>query len=196
MKILVATSNSHKLREISEIFANHDVMSFGEILSPFEIIEDGTSFKENAIIKARAIFSRLSKDEQAKYAVISDDSGICVDVLKGAPGIFSARYAGETTSDEENLNKLIAQLKACGADSSKAHYVAAIALIIDGHEFTTHGFLHGEVITIPRGSGGFGYDPIFIPCGESRTLAEMSPAEKNAISHRANGLQLANLLMR
>ena len=195
MNLIVASGNQGKLHEISEIFSHHRVMSFREFLAPFEIIEDGNSFQENAFIKARAIAEKLPPHIMRTHVILSDDSGLCVPILGGAPGIYSARYAGENASDEENNKRLIRALKERGIERTSAYYVAAIAMIFRGMEWSTHGWLHGEVITTPRGKEGFGYDPLFIPKGYDMSLAEMEKAQKNKISHRFWGLKRAEFLL-
>ncbi|OYZ62100.1 MAG: non-canonical purine NTP pyrophosphatase, partial [Sulfuricurvum sp. 24-42-5] len=158
MKIVLATSNKGKVREIKELLHDREVFPYTDLMEGFEIVEDGDTFKENALIKARAVYRALG-DENA--VVIADDSGINVDVLEGAPGIHSARYAGENCTDKDNLNKLVEAVKSAGKESSPAHYTAAIAIVSKEGESCVHGWMHGEVITRPRGENGFGYDPIF-----------------------------------
>ncbi len=195
MKILIATGNRDKLQEIAQIFSDHEVMGYHEIMEPFEIIEDGESFQANAIIKAKAIHERLSAQDRARYLILSDDSGISVPLLHGEPGIYSARYAGEPLSSKRNLQKLIEEIQKRGVERTPAHYTAAMAMILEGRIYTVHGWMHGEAIIAPRGERGFGYDPMFIPQGENRTLGEMEESEKNVISHRAKALKLARKLL-
>ena len=157
MKILLATSNADKVKEIKEFFAEYEIYTLGEVLDPFEIDECGTSFKQNALIKVRAVHEALkSKNLQSEFFVLSDDSGICVDALGGAPGIFSARFSGSGATDASNRDKLASELRALNLDSSPAHYTAAIALKCALGEFCTHGFMHGTAITQQRGQNGFG----------------------------------------
>lgn len=192
MKIILATSNNGKVKEISEIFKNDEIIPFTDIIKPFDIEENGCSFKENALIKARAVYDALD-DEDA--VVLADDSGISVEGLGGKPGIFSARYAGADATDKDNLNKLIEELKQTGVSSSKAHYTAAIAVIVKGVQYTAHGWMHGEVITQMRGEKGFGYDPIFIPDGFDKTLGELDDKIKKEISHRSQALKLVKIIL-
>lgn len=192
MKIVLATSNKGKVKEIQEMCEDHEVIPYSELIEPFEIIEDGESFKENALIKARAVFKAL-KDENV--VVIADDSGISVDALDGAPGIFSARHAGANANDKANLNKLVQDLVDKGANSSSAHYTAAIAIVTKDAEFCVHGWMYGDVITSPRGEGGFGYDPMFIPLGYEKTLGELESEVKRGLSHRAKALRLAKVIL-
>ena len=197
MKILLATSNKNKVKEIKEFFTGYDVYALGEVLDPFEIDECGTSFKQNALIKVRAVHEALkSKNLQSEFFVLSDDSGICVDALGGAPGIFSARFSGAGATDASNREKLARKLRALSLDSSPAHYTAAIALKCDLGEFCTHGFMHGTAITKQRGQNGFGYDFMFIPRGFDRTIGELPAAVKFKISHRTKGLALMQILLK
>ncbi|WP_299225585.1 non-canonical purine NTP pyrophosphatase [uncultured Campylobacter sp.] len=197
MKILLATSNADKVKEIKEFFAEYEIYALGEVLDPFEIDECGTSFKQNALIKVRAVYEALkSKNLQSEFFVLSDDSGICVDALGGAPGIFSARFSGEGATDASNRDKLASELRALNLDSSPAHYTAAIALKCALGEFCTHGFMHGTAITQQRGQNGFGYDFMFIPRGFDRTIGELPAAVKFKISHRTKGLVLMQILLK
>ena len=183
MKILLATSNKNKVKEIKEFFTGYD--------------ECGESFKQNALIKVRAVHEALkSKNLQSEFFVLSDDSGICVDALGGAPGIFSARFSGEGATDASNREKLAASLRALGLEESPAHYTAAIALKCALGEFCTHGFMHGTAITQQRGQNGFGYDFMFIPRGFDRTIGELPAEVKFEISHRTKGLALMRILLK
>nr|WP_314070817.1 non-canonical purine NTP pyrophosphatase [uncultured Campylobacter sp.] len=197
MKILLATSNADKVKEIKEFFAEYEIYALGEVLDPFEIDECGASFKQNALIKVRAVHEALkSENLQSEFFVLSDDSGICVDALGGAPGIFSARFSGEDATAASNREKLASELKALNLDSSSAHYTAAIALKCALGEFCTHGFMHGTAITQQRGQNGFGYDFIFIPRGFDCTIGELPAAVKFEISHRTKGLALMRILLK
>jgi XTP/dITP diphosphohydrolase len=184
--VILATRNEHKLRELAEILPGVELQALpeGVEMPP----EDGDSFAANALIKARA--AHVATGE----AAIADDSGIEAAALGGRPGIYSARYAGEGASDEENLEKLLAEVAAAG-DDRRAAYVCAIALIgSDGAEQTFEARCEGRLIEAPRGSGGFGYDPAFVPddtgTEDERTMAELSAAEKHAISHRGRAARL------
>ncbi|MDD5405426.1 MAG: non-canonical purine NTP pyrophosphatase [Sulfurovaceae bacterium] len=185
MQLVLATSNQGKLREFSQFFGEK-LLPYSDIIPSFEIVEDGDSFAANALIKARAIYDRLDKDA----VVIADDSGISVPLLSGEPGIYSARYAGINASDKDNLNKLIAFIKAKGMKRMPAYYTAALALVCSEGEFVVHGWMHGDVIDEARGEGGFGYDPMFIPESYERTLGELSGEIKSAFSHRTKALRL------
>ena len=185
MKLIIASNNAHKIYEIKKILGD----SFDEILSlreagiTHETVEDGTTFMENALKKAREI-AKISGTP-----ALADDSGICIDALGGAPGIFSARFAGEHGDDEANNRLLLEKLS--GKENKNGHYTCAMALVFpDGREICAEGYMHGRITENSRGTHGFGYDPLFIPVGETRTVAQMSDEEKNAISHRASALKL------
>ncbi len=192
MKLVLATSNKGKVREIKKLYDKYDVIPYSELIKEFEIVEDGDTFKENALIKARAVFKALN-DKDA--VVIADDSGISVDILDGKPGIYSARYAGENANDKDNLYKLIDDIKEKGVKSSPAHYTAAIAIVTKDREFCVHGWMHGEAQTFAKGDGGFGYDPMFIPDGYSQTLGELDDEIKKRLSHRSKALALAKIIL-
>ena len=192
MQIVLATSNKGKVREIKAMCDAFDVVAFSELIEPFEIVEDAPTFKGNALLKAQAVYAALG-DEDA--IVLSDDSGISVDALDGAPGIYSARYGGEEASDKENLNKLMAEVRAKGLESSPAHYTAAIAIVTKEGEQVVHGWMYGDVITEPRGENGFGYDPCFVPEGFDETLGELDDEIKKGLSHRSKALYLAELVI-
>lgn len=192
MKLVLATSNSGKVREIKSLCRDFEVIPYTEIIEGFEIIEDGDTFKANALIKAHAVFDAL---DDPNAIVIADDSGISVDILNGQPGIFSARYAGPDANDKDNLYKLINSVKAEGVELSPAHYTAAIAIVCKEGEYTVHGWMHGEVITQARGEEGFGYDPMFIPHGHEKTLGELDDEVKSRLSHRSKALELAKIVL-
>jgi XTP/dITP diphosphohydrolase len=189
MRIVLATSNKGKIKEIKKYFQK-DVYAFSDLIEPFEIIENGNSFKENAIIKAKSIQNKLPKD-----IIIADDSGISVPVLGGIPGIYSARFAGKNANDKDNLLKLIDELKKNGIKSTKAFYTSAIAIATPYGVFSTHGFMYGDVIDEARGDNGFGYDPMFIPQGFTKTLGELDEQTKKSISHRTKALNLAKYIL-
>lgn len=193
MKIILATSNAHKVAEFKMMLKDFELYSLDEFLKPFEIEENGKSFKENALIKSKAVFNALHKDKE--FIALSDDSGICVDALEGKPGIYSARFSKEGT-DSKNREKLIKELCNLKLKESKAHYKAAIGLSSYWGDFCTQGSMHGKVIGEERGSGGFGYDSMFIPKDFDKTLAELSSQQKNAISHRFKALDLARIILR
>ncbi|WP_294952797.1 RdgB/HAM1 family non-canonical purine NTP pyrophosphatase [Sulfurovum sp.] len=191
MKLVLATGNKGKLREFRQM-CEDEVTAFSELLGTLDIVEDGITFAQNALIKARTIYEKLGDD----FLVISDDSGISLPVLDGAPGIYSARYAGEEASDKENLYKLIEVLREKGLKSTPAYYTAAIAIVSRYGEYVVHGWMHGDVIDAPRGDKGFGYDPIFIPKGFDKTLGELDADVKAEISHRSKALALAKPIIR
>ena len=189
MRIVLASSNRGKIREIKNYFGS-EVFAFSDLIEPFEIIEDGNSFKENAIIKAKSIQKFLPND-----IIIADDSGITLPALGGIPGIYSARFAGEGATDKENLFKLIDELKKYNLKTTPAYYTSAIALATPYGIFTTHGFMYGDVIDEARGNNGFGYDPMFIPKGFDKTLGELDEQTKKSISHRTKALNLAKYIL-
>jgi len=193
LRLILATSNMGKVREIKELYGDYEVVPYCDIIDEFEIVEDGSTFKENALIKARAVFNAIG-DEDA--IVLADDSGISVDILDGEPGIYSARYAGVGADDKQNLYKLIETLKSKGIESSKAHYTAAIAIVTKNKERVVHGWMYGDVITEARGDQGFGYDPMFIPFGFDKTLGELDNEVKKEISHRSMALELCKTVLR
>ncbi|HEX7059770.1 MAG TPA: RdgB/HAM1 family non-canonical purine NTP pyrophosphatase [Solirubrobacterales bacterium] len=184
--MILATRNEHKLRELAEILPGVELrpLSSGVEMPP----EDGDSFAANALIKARAAHAATGE------AAIADDSGIVARALGDRPGIYSARYAGEGASDEENLAKLLREVAAAGEERGAA-YVCVMALVDeDGEELTFEGRCEGRLTMEPRGAGGFGYDPAFIPADtgseDERTFAELSAGEKHAISHRGRAARL------
>ena len=191
MRIVLATGNKGKLREFKQM-CQDEVVAFSELLGEFDIVEDGDTFASNALIKARTIYEKLGEE----YLVVSDDSGISLPILDGAPGIYSARYAGEGVTDKDNLYKLIEAVKEKGVKSTPAYYTAAIAIVSKYGEYVVHGWMHGDVIDEPRGDKGFGYDPMFIPAGFDKTLGELEDDVKKEISHRAKALKLAQPIIR
>ena len=178
MRLVLATRNDHKLRELSELMRPYelDPLPAGVELPP----ETGTTFADNALGKARAAAAATARP------AIADDSGIEAAALGGAPGVWSARFAGEDATDEENLRKLLHDVPEDG--DRRVAYVCALAYVEPGgREEVVHGRCEGTLATEPRGTGGFGYDPAFIPDdypGDTRTMAELTPREKDAISHR------------
>ena len=184
MKLIIASNNAHKIREIREILGSRfdTILTLREAGINHETVEDGVTFLENARKKAREI-AQISG-----CAALADDSGISVDALGGAPGVYSARYCGMHGDDEGNNDLLLKNLE--GQTDRRAHYTAAIVIAYpDGRTVEAEGYLYGTIGTERIGTGGFGYDPLFFPEGSSRTLAEYTAEEKNAISHRAEGLR-------
>jgi len=190
MKIVFASGNAHKIREVSEILrscpetAELEVLSLKDIGFEGDIEETGETFEENALIKARAVASR-------GYICFADDSGLEVDALGGAPGIYSARYTGVHGTDEDNNALLLKNLENVPDGKRTAHYTCAIACVFpNGREFTVRGICEGLIIREARGCGGFGYDPYFYVKEYDKTLAEVTAEEKHAISHRGKALRL------
>ena len=192
MKLVLATSNKGKVKEIKALCKEFEVIPYSELIEEFEIIEDGSSFKENALIKARAVFKALNSDD---VIVMADDSGISVNVLDGKPGIYSARHAGKDATDKDNLYKLIQDIKDKNVTSSPAYYTAAIAIVTKNSQYCVHGWMYGTAISEAIGDGGFGYDPMFIPLGYDKTLGELDDDVKKSLSHRAKALGLAKIVL-
>ncbi len=197
MRLVLATHNRHKVGELRAILlpvvpglAPADVVASGDVGAP-DVPETGVTFAENALLKARALAAFTG------LPAVADDSGLCVDVLGGAPGVFSARWSGRHGDDAANLRLLLDQLADVPAQHRAAEFVCAAALVTpDGHETVAHGTMRGRLTTAPRGSGGFGYDPILEPdaqparaAGVVLTSAELTPEEKNAISHRGEAFR-------
>ncbi len=192
MRLVLATSNKGKVREIKALYSEYEVIPYSELIEEFDIIEDGDSFKENALIKARTVFQALGRDD---VIVIADDSGISVDALDGDPGIYSARYGGIDADDKDNLNKLMQDIKMRGVNSSPAHYTAAIAIVTKNSEQSVHGWMYGTALCEARGEGGFGYDPMFVPLGYDKTLGELDDGVKKQLSHRSKALKHAQKII-
>ncbi|MDH6126629.1 RdgB/HAM1 family non-canonical purine NTP pyrophosphatase [Kitasatospora sp. GP82] len=187
-RLVLATRNQHKVAELHAILgdAGLDVELVGADVYPEipDVPETGVTFAENALLKAHALARATG------LPAVADDSGLCVDVLGGAPGIFSARWAGKHGDDRANLDLLLAQLSDIAQPHRGAHFACAAALALpDGTERVVEGRLLGTLRTAPSGDGGFGYDPILQPLGDTRTCAELTPAEKNAISHRGQAFR-------
>ncbi len=188
MKLIIASNNAHKIYEIKKILSGKfdEILSLREAGVEHETVEDGSTFMENSLKKAREI------SEITGCAALADDSGICAHALDGAPGIYSARFAGEYKGQEsDDANNALLLQKLADKSDKTAHYTCAMALVYpDGREVTAEGYMYGTITDNPRGTRGFGYDPLFIPAGEVRTVAEMTDEEKNLISHRANALNI------
>lgn len=186
MKVFIATKNAKKLVELSRILVplGFEVVCEKDLTAPLaEIEETGVTFEENALLKARAGLSETG------YISVADDSGLCVDYLDGAPGIYSARYSGGHGNDEMNNEKLLAELAGVPMEQRTAYYVAAIACVFpDGREFTVRGECHGHIAFEESGDCGFGYDPLFI--SEKGCFGHLSAEEKDSISHRGKALRL------
>lgn len=183
MKLCFATHNINKLKEIREILeGKFEVVSLDEIGQTDEIPETGRTLEENSLLKAEFVFRKF------RVAVIADDSGLEVESLNGEPGVYSARYAGSQKNSEDNMNLLLSNLR--GHQNKQACFKAVITYIDEqGTSAQFVGQVDGKIIDVKRGSGGFGYDPIFVPDGYDRTFAEMSNEEKNTMSHRARALE-------
>jgi len=194
LRLILATGNKGKIRELKGYFSKFDVIAYKDIIGDIEIIEDGKTFKENAIIKAKAINEELKKIGFKDYLVLADDSGISIEALNFEPGIKSARYSGG--SDKDNNKLVIKKLNEIGIESSKAYYTAAVALIYKDKLFTTHGFMRGIVIDKERGDKGFGYDPLFIPNGFDKTFGELDDEVKRRISHRTKAIECIKIVIR
>ena len=180
-EILVATHNQHKKEEIQQILGEHfNVTSLTDYDIHDEIVEDGTTFHENALIKANYCFEKTGKPS------LGDDSGLVVEALDGRPGIYSARYAGNHDF-AKNIAKVLDELK--GEENRKAYFVTVMCLVDENGENYFEGRVYGNLIKESRGEKGFGYDPIFIPENHEITFAEMKPEEKNVISHRKNAIE-------
>lgn len=193
-RIVFATGNAGKIREIEAILADLgvEVISMKEAGVTAEIEENGSTYEENALIKARAVADRLkAAGQQADTAVMADDSGLEIDFLGREPGIYSARYLGEDTSYRIKNANLISRLEGVEDERRTARFVCAIAAVLpDGRELTSRGTIEGRIGYEEKGSNGFGYDPIFYVPEYGRTTAELSEEEKNRVSHRGNALRL------
>ncbi len=190
MRYILASNNKGKLKEMKAILASlgADIISQSEAGLELEADETGKTFEENAIIKARAACEALHEP------AIADDSGLAVEALGGAPGVYSARYGGCTT-DEERVNLLLKNLE--GVKNRKAKFVSCIACVFpNGDAITARGECEGTITFLPRGEGGFGYDPVFELAGTEKTMAEISPEEKNAVSHRGRALRIFEMKLR
>ena len=187
-RLVLATRNAHKLAELRRILdeAELEVELVG--VDAFDgigdVAETGTTFAENALLKAHATAQATG------LPAVADDSGLCVDALAGMPGVFSARWSGGHGDDRANLELVLAQIADLPDERRSAHFACAAALALpDGSERVVEGIVAGTLLRVPRGTGGFGYDPIFLPLGETRTTAELSPADKDLISHRGRALR-------
>ncbi len=185
MKMVLASQNRHKAQEMQAILGDKitlvtlDEAGFGDL----EIIEDGDTFEANAIKKAVTVMQATGLPS------ISDDSGLCVDVLDGAPGIYTARFAGEDATDDQNIAKLLSQLDGVDMSQRTARFVCVIAVAVPGKEtITFRGECEGKILTEKRGVGGFGYDPVFYVEEYGKAMAELAPEIKNSISHRSRAL--------
>jgi XTP/dITP diphosphohydrolase len=185
--VILATRNQAKLRELARILSPQEVIGLDQFPGAPDVPETGATFEANALLKARAIAACTG------LPAVADDSGLCVDALNGMPGVLSARWAGRHGDDQANLELVLAQLADVPDARLGARFVCAAALVVPGdggdREWVVTGEVAGRLIRVPRGSGGFGYDPIFVPDGFGRTTAEMSPEAKDAISHRGRAFR-------
>jgi XTP/dITP diphosphohydrolase len=184
-QLLLATRNSHKSREFAEILgAGFEVRDLADAAELPPVEETGLTFEANAILKA------VEASKHFSGLVVADDSGLEVDALDGAPGIYSARYAGPLATDEANVAKLLSALAECGPGRRSARFRCSLALAKAGEILGTFdGVVEGTIVEVPRGGAGFGYDPVFQPLGFTQTFGEISSSEKNRISHRARAIQ-------
>lgn len=180
-QLILATHNNHKAREFQDILPQYSVKTLADLGHDEEIEETATDLEGNSLLKAKTIFKRYG------YVVISDDSGLEVNALNGAPGVYSARYAGEPRNDQRNTEKLLYKLQ--GASNRKAQFRTVITLMSLGNSFQFEGIVSGTIAESPRGEAGFGYDPVFVPKGYQQTFAELPADLKNKISHRANAIE-------
>ena len=180
-QLILATHNDHKAKEFRDILPQYSVQTLADLGHDDEIKETATSLEGNSFIKAETVFKRYG------HVVISDDSGLEVDALNGAPGVYSARYAGEPRNDQRNTEKLLDELQ--GASNRKAQFRTVITLMNAKNSFQFEGIVKGTIAKSPLGEAGFGYDPVFIPEGVQQTFAELAANEKNKISHRANAIE-------
>lgn len=192
LTVIAATQNKHKLTELRAIMEKFgmEVISQGEAgFGDIDVVEDGETFEENSYKKANEIMKLSGK------IAVADDSGLAVDFLNGAPGVYSARYAGEHKSDEDNNNKLLRELE--GTENRSAKFVSVVTMVYpDGRVLSARGECPGKIIREPRGNGGFGYDPLFVPDGFEKTFAEITSEEKNTVSHRAKALEKLEEMLR
>lgn len=194
-RLVLSSNNIHKIDEIGRILEDLpiEVLSKRDIgLENLEVIEDGTTLEENSKKKAIAL------SEKTGYMVMADDSGIFVEALNGAPGVYSARYSGDDGNDEENNKKLLRELKDVPLKDRRGSFLTVITLVTEDKEvFTVKGECKGHIIFEPKGSNGFGYDPLFVPDGYDKTFGELDSEVKNKISHRAKALEeMRKLLIR
>jgi len=182
MELVFATNNKHKIREIGDLLeGNFRILGLADLGITEDIPEEAETLEENALFKARYVH------EKTGLSVFADDTGLEVTALGGAPGVYSARYAGESKSFDDNIEKLLREMR--NATDRSARFRTVIALILDGSEYLFEGTVEGEIIRERRGVGGFGYDPVFIATGSDRTFAEIPLSEKNLISHRAKAMR-------
>ena len=191
-KLILASNNLKKIKEIKEILKGYpyEVYSLKEMSIDIDVEEDGLTFEDNAKKKAMEIHQYLLNRGESNFIVLSDDSGLEVDCLNGAPGVYSARYAGEHGNDYKNNIKLLQEMKAFKGDERAARFVCVIAVVFeDGTVKTVRGEVEGYIMDEIKTKDGFGYDPLFFYKGFNKTFGEATPEEKNEISHRGNALK-------
>jgi XTP/dITP diphosphohydrolase len=193
--ILLATGNQDKAKELKAMLGeDYEVFTMKDFGIELEIIEDGLTYEENALIKVRALRPFV---HDKGLIIMGDDSGLSVDCLNGAPGIYSARYAGEDVTYADNNRKLLKEMAAVPEEKRGAAFITAIAMILpDGRELTCEGLVRGKIALAECGSGGFGYDPLFIHEESGRCYGEMTKAEKNELSHRAAAVKKASAILK
>lgn len=184
MKIIAATKNKNKLREFGDILNGFEIISQEDAGVDIDVEETGTTFEENSMLKAKAIFDATG------ITAIADDSGLCVDALGGEPGVYSARYGGEGYDDSGRVQLLLKNMQNVPDDKRTARFVCAITLVGADGVITARGECEGKIDYEPKGENGFGYDPVFFVEKYGKTMAEVSPEEKNAISHRGKALKI------
>ena len=194
MKLVLATQNQGKVREIGEILKDEnriELLSLRHYPEAPDVDEDGKTYEDNAIKKAAVLA------EYTGHLTIGDDSGLAVDALDGAPGVHSARYAGEHASDQDRIAKLLDALQNIPDDRRSGRFICAVAIAEPLAQVqVVRGVCEGQIIRAPRGESGFGYDPVFVPVGYDQTFAELGDEIKNQISHRAKALEKARKLLR
>lgn len=183
MKLVIATRNIGKFKEIKEILNCHSLLSLNDFSDLPEVVEDGLTFRDNALKKAKTIA------EAMKFPVLAEDSGLEIKALDGRPGIYSARFAGENADDAGNIKKVLALMENVPKGKRQARFITVACLFISGEKiFWTEGICEGSIAFEPSGTSGFGYDPIFVPKGYKKTFAELGETIKNRISHRAKAM--------
>lgn len=189
MQLIFATHNKNKLKEVNSLMpATINLLSLDDVNFTEEIEETEPAIEGNALLKAETVYNKTGLN------CFADDSGLLVDALNGAPGVYSARYAGEQKNDNNNIKKLLEELRT--KNNRKAHFKTVMALVLNNSKYLFEGTINGTITTEKRGSNGFGYDPVFMPDGYDKTFAEMSFEEKSSISHRAIALHKLTAFLR
>lgn len=191
MKLIIASNNNHKITEIKNICKNfnYEIRSLKDENIFIDVEEDGNTIEENSFKKANEIYKFLKQRGESKFLVLSDDSGLMVDYLNGAPGVYSKRFSGENSTDEDNLIKVLTLLKEAKDNERNAKMITVLTLMNENGEWKQFlGEVQGEILREKRGENGFGYDPIFYIKEKNKSFGEISDEEKNSISHRYNAL--------